>query len=95
MTVKRFDAVKRRMGHIATNMTTSLPFLIIAGKYRFSLFMWMTQFNIMIHVLGEKSNSYWSLLYDGARMRDGHLGRFNLLIVNFFGGNIALFFLIF
>mmetsp|Transcript_82466 Transcript_82466/g.229874 ORF Transcript_82466/g.229874 Transcript_82466/m.229874 type:complete len:490 (+) Transcript_82466:175-1644(+) len=85
--VKIMDAANRRFGHII-HFSIHVQFFLHVSTARFALqlhVLW-TAIRLLTHVALEYDDWLGWYDYSGARMRDGQLGRFNLIVVAVWGG---------
>lgn len=86
--VKIMDAINRRVGHLihyAIHVSV-FAFSVKTPSSALQTFFYLAIFRIFMHIVLENNNYLGVVDYSGARIRDGRFGRFNLLVVSFWGG---------
>eukprot|EP00927_Polykrikos_kofoidii_P018970 TRINITY_DN18830_c0_g1_i1.p1 TRINITY_DN18830_c0_g1~~TRINITY_DN18830_c0_g1_i1.p1 ORF type:complete len:391 (+),score=33.02 TRINITY_DN18830_c0_g1_i1:37-1209(+) len=85
---KIMDAVNRRVGHLVHYGIHLSIFMFGCKSSRELLqtYVYLTPFRCLVHVVQENNDFFGVVDYSGARIRDGRYGRFNLLVVAFWGG---------
>lgn len=86
-TIKIIDAMNRRLGHVADNLAR-LAFMTLLGFSNGLVLQWLLVSYVISNVwriLLEDDDHLGAFMYSGARIRDGRMARFNLIIVTFWG----------